>query len=42
MNVRNRDDVGSKSRSEEIIKLDTICEQLVALKQSRSLENKLV
>lgn len=42
VNVRNRDDVGSKSRSEEIINLDTICEQLLALKESRSLENKLV
>ena len=41
VNVRNRDDVGTKARS-EIIKLDTVCEQLVFLKKSRSLQNKLV
>ncbi|TDL19538.1 tars protein [Rickenella mellea] len=41
VNVRNRDDVGTKARS-ETVKLDTICSQLVALKTSRSLENKLL
>ncbi|KAI5119862.1 hypothetical protein M0805_000696 [Coniferiporia weirii] len=40
VNVRNRDDVGTKARS-EIVKLDTICEQLSVLKASRSLQNKL-
>ncbi|KAF8958944.1 hypothetical protein BDZ97DRAFT_2045909 [Flammula alnicola] len=41
VNVRNRDDVGTKSKG-EMISLDTVVEQLVALKKSRSLENKLV
>ena len=41
VNVRNRDDVGTKARS-EIIKLDTVTEQLVNLKKTRSLQNKLV
>lgn len=41
VNVRNRADVGTKTRGETIA-LDTICSQLVALKNSRSLENKLV
>ena len=40
-NVRNRDDVGSKARSADIISLDTISEQLVKLKATRSLHNKL-
>ncbi|KAH8119150.1 hypothetical protein DFH11DRAFT_1563230 [Phellopilus nigrolimitatus] len=41
VNVRNRDDVGTKARS-EIVRLDTICEQLSTLKTTRSLQNKLV
>ena len=40
VNVRNRDDVGTKARS-EIIKLDDLSAALVKLKQSRSLHNKL-
>jgi len=42
VNVRNRDDVGIKGRAAEIIPLDTITEKFLALKQGRSLENKLV
>ena len=41
VNVRNRDDVGSKARSADIVSLDTIGEQLVKLKATRSLHNKL-
>lgn len=41
VNIRNRDDVGSKSRSVEIVTLDAISEQLVRLKATRSLHNKL-
>jgi threonyl-tRNA synthetase len=41
VNIRNRDDVGTKSKG-EMIALDTVVQQLVALKKSRSLENKLV
>ncbi|KAK7461132.1 threonyl-tRNA synthetase [Stygiomarasmius scandens] len=41
VNVRNRDDVGTKNRSEDI-PLDTILEKFVDLKTSRRLENKLV
>lgn len=41
VNVRNRDDVGSKARG-EVLPLDTIVRQLVDLKKSRSLDNKLV
>jgi len=41
VNVRNRDDVGTKTRS-EVVKLDSICEQLSILKATRSLQNKLV
>lgn len=40
VNVRNRDDIGTKARSESV-KLDAICAQLLALKGSRSLHNKL-
>ena len=40
VNVRNRDDVGTKARS-AIVKLDTIVDQLLSLKASRSLHNKL-
>jgi threonyl-tRNA synthetase len=41
VNVRNRDDVGTKAKG-EMVSLDKIVEQLVGLKKSRSLENKLV
>lgn len=41
VNVRNRDDVGTKARG-TILPLDTVVNQLVTLKKSRSLENKLV
>ena len=41
VNVRNRDDVGTKARS-EVVPLDTVEKQLLALKESRSLSNRLV
>jgi len=41
VNVRNRDDVGMKARA-QVVPLEEIVEKLVALKTSRSLENKLV
>jgi threonyl-tRNA synthetase len=41
VNVRNRDDAGTKARG-TILPLGTVVDQLVALKKSRSLENKLV
>lgn len=41
VNVRNRDDVGTKAKG-EMVPLDLIVEKLVALKKSRSLDNKLV
>lgn len=41
VNVRNRDDVGTKAKG-EMVALDTIVEGLVALKKSRSLVNKVV
>ncbi|GJJ16106.1 hypothetical protein Clacol_010385 [Clathrus columnatus] len=41
VNVRNRDDIGTKARS-EVVPLDTIEKQLVALKESRTLKNKPV
>jgi len=41
VNVRNRDDVGIKGRA-ETIPLDEVVKKLVALKQSRTLENRLV
>ncbi|KAJ7164913.1 hypothetical protein C8R46DRAFT_1035576 [Mycena filopes] len=40
VNVRNRDDIGTKVRA-ETIPLDEITSKLVALKGSRSLQNKL-
>jgi threonyl-tRNA synthetase len=40
VNVRNRDDVGTKAKG-EMVSLDKIVEQLVDLKKLRSLENKL-
>ncbi|EIM87343.1 threonyl-tRNA synthetase [Stereum hirsutum FP-91666 SS1] len=42
VNVRNRDDVGSKSRQDALVPLDQLAEMMVKLKTSRSLENKLV
>jgi len=41
VNVRNRDDVGTKSKG-EMVPLEEVTSKLVALKKSRSLENKLV
>ena len=41
VNVRNRDDVGTKAKGEKE-PLDEIAKKLVILKTSRSLENKLV
>lgn len=41
VNVRNRDDVGTKAKG-EMVALDTVVQQFVALKKTRSLENKLV
>ncbi|TFY68470.1 hypothetical protein EVG20_g3541 [Dentipellis fragilis] len=40
VNVRNRDDVGTKAKT-AMIPLDVIAEKLVQLKASKSLENKL-
>jgi threonyl-tRNA synthetase len=42
VNVRNRDDVGMKTRADVLIPLDEVAKKLVALKNSRSLYNKLV
>ena len=39
-NVRNRDDVGTKART-ETLPLDVIAEKLSILKETRSLHNKL-
>lgn len=41
VNVRNRDDVGTKSKG-EMVALDKVVDQLVALKKSRSLANQLL
>ncbi|KAF8065195.1 hypothetical protein FPV67DRAFT_1501757 [Lyophyllum atratum] len=41
VNVRNRDDVGSKARA-QVVPFEEIAQKLVELKKSRSLENKLV
>lgn len=41
VNVRNRDDVGSKAKT-QMVPLDEIVEKLVALKNSKNLNNKLV
>lgn len=38
--MRNRDDVGTKART-ETLPLDVITEKLLALKTKRSLHNKL-
>jgi hypothetical protein len=40
VNVRNRDDAGTKARG-EVISLETVVEKMVALKNERRLENKL-
>ena len=40
VNVRNRDDVGTKSKT-QMVPLDEIAKKLVALKTKRSLHNKL-
>ena len=40
VNVRNRDDVGTKAKT-QMVPLDEIAEKLVALKTTRSLHNKL-
>ncbi|KAI0080421.1 tars protein [Panus rudis PR-1116 ss-1] len=40
VNVRNRDDVGTKAKT-EMVPLDVIAEKLVQLKNSKSLQNKL-
>lgn len=40
VNVRNRDDVGTKART-ETLPLDVITQKLVELKKTRSLSNKL-
>ena len=40
VNVRNRDDVGTKAKG-QMIKLEEIEEKLLALKKGRSLANKL-
>lgn len=41
VNVRNRDDIGTKAKGEKE-PLDEIAKKLVALKASRGLQNKLV
>lgn len=40
VNVRNREDVGTKTRS-EMVKLDEIVGKLELLKKERRLENKI-
>jgi threonyl-tRNA synthetase len=40
VNVRNRDDVGVKGKT-ETIKLDEVLARMLALKQTRKLENRL-
>jgi threonyl-tRNA synthetase len=40
VNVRNRDDVGTKAKG-QMIPLDEVAEKFIALKTSRSLANKL-
>ena len=40
VNVRNRDDVGTKAKG-QMISLDEIEQKLLALKTSRSLANKI-
>lgn len=40
VNVRNRDDVGVKTREEILVTVDDILAKMVALKKSRGLLNK--
>lgn len=41
VNVRNRDDVGTKAKT-EMVPLDEIAKKLVELRNSRSLKNQFV
>jgi threonyl-tRNA synthetase len=41
VNVRNRDDIGNKGRSDKVIKLEDVAQSLLKLKKERSLHNKL-
>lgn len=41
VNVRNRDDVGTKAKT-QMVPLDEIVEKLITLKKTKSLDNKLV
>lgn len=41
VNVRNRDDVGTKAKG-DMVPLEEAAQKLMALKHSRNLENKLV
>jgi threonyl-tRNA synthetase len=41
VNVRNRDDVGSKAKT-QMVPLDGITDKLLTLKKSKSLNNRLV
>lgn len=41
VNVRNRDDVGTKAKG-EMVPLEEAISKLVALKERRSIENKLI
>ena len=40
VNVRNRDDVGTKAKG-QMISLDEVAQKFVELKETRSLQNKL-
>ena len=40
VNIRNRDDVGTKARA-SVVPLDEVVEKMIALKSSRKLENRL-
>ncbi len=40
VNIRNRDDVGTKARA-STVPLDEVVEKMIALKSSRKLENRL-
>lgn len=40
VNIRNRDDVGTKARA-STVPLDEVVEKMIALKSSRRLENRL-
>ena len=42
VNVRNRDDVGMKQRSDETVKVEDAIRMLLKLKGERRVENKLV